>query len=150
VGQKVERTGLEWLSPLLTNKGKLRDKLRVKEVADMVGCSPAMAYELCHEGRLETISHGQHMLVLTRSVMIYLWENWSGRHTAHPAQITTFVLLLLGLLPTSALRAVQLACEQLITSRKQAESHLHLEAAKHQPRRADHPELFGDGLGREA
>jgi hypothetical protein len=142
VGQKVERTGLEWLSPLLTSKGRLRDKLRVKEVADIIGSSPAMAYELCKDGKLETISHGEHKQVLTRSVMVYLWENWSGRHTAHPAQITTFVLLLLGLLPTSALRAVQLACEQLITSRKQAESHLHLHAATHQQRRADHPELF--------
>jgi len=146
VGEKVRGSGLEWLAPLLTNRGKVRDKLRVKEVAEIIGCSPAFAYELVSDGRLETLDHGKHKKVLTRSLMVWLWENWSGRHEARPPQITTFVLLLLGQLPSSALRAVQLACGECIASRKTAEHTLNLHGASNtvasQCAKQPEPELF--------
>lgn len=143
VGEKVRRSNLDWLCPLLTNRGRIKDKLRVKEVSEIIGCSPAFAYELVTEGRLESIDHGKHKKVLARSLMVWLWENWSGRHHAHASQITTFVLLLLGQLPSSALRAVQLACGQLIASRKNAERSLNVHGAQNAPHctRTD-PELF--------
>jgi excisionase family DNA binding protein len=120
----AERHGLEWLLPLLTSKGKVSSKMTAADAAKAIGCEKSFVYVLINNGLLETIAHGSHYRVLSRSVLHYLWCNWSGRHHASAPQLMTIIMLALGQLPNRALRQLALACETLISSRRHAERQL--------------------------
>ena len=136
----VERQGLEWLAPLF-KAGHTKPLMMPQEAANAMQASARHVYELIGMGKLETTRVGADYRVSKRSLMVHLWEGWSGRHHATPNQITTFIVLLLGHLPVKALQTIAEACAHLIARKAAAEHSLGLNKAPAPNKRQRNTEL---------
>ncbi len=128
VAQKtVERHGLEWMAPLFSD-GNTKRLITPKAAAKVLDHSLRHVYELIEIGRLETVRSGHDHRIVKRSLLVHLWESWSGKATATAEQVTTFIVLLLAHLPVKALTVIRDACAHLIARKVGAEHALGLKA----------------------
>ena len=142
----MDAVGLEFLAPLFL-KGNGDRVMPVRDAARVMTFSERHIYELIGTGHLEAIKSGSDYRVMKRSLLMHLWDGWNGRHHARPAQITTFLLVLLGHLPIAALKLIADTCLALIAKRQRAEDALGLAREPNKTsganaRRSQTPPLF--------
>lgn len=139
----LQDAGMEWLAPLFRD-GNHDRVLKVDKACAVLRCGKQLIYKQIESGALETIKAGHDYRVTKRSLLLYLWNNWSGKAKASHAQVTTFVLTLLAHLPSSALMAIMTSCHHLIERKRQSERSLGLQQPPTRKGQAAHPDLFSN------
>jgi hypothetical protein len=141
----MTKHGLEWLAPLVDG-GNRRRIMSVPEAARALDCGQTFVRQMIGMNLVEWLRVGHDFRIFRRSLLVHLWQNWSGRDQASEPQLVVFLLTLLPHLPTKALMIVRNAIDNLINSKLAAEQALGLHAKRKATPAVATPELFPEDV----